>query len=421
MKNLKKKKLRIFIASPSDLKNEREVFREIINELNNEPEFSKNHLLIPVGWEDTLIGKGRPQNLINEDLKDSDLIVCILWKRWGSSSGKYSSGFEEEFELANKLNKDIWLYFKDIPSCMMEDPGIQLRKVLAFRKKIESEKNFLYRLYEREETWKLLFKNDLIKYIKKQKLAFFEPVSLKNEKIFLDITEKDKMYDVFKPLLSSTKIVFDAVDKFIKLGHYTEAEEVYINGLENTFPNNPLLLLSYSSFLVKIGSYNKAIFRINELLDFIKKYDTNNSLNTLKAQLLWTLGSLYYEYSEKYELSIKYYYEAIKVFEQNKDYESLMYCCKLIIIPLGENDLDINSNKRINVLKKALNASKKIGFYNDTAGILCALATLYKETNEFDNYKDVLLEAKALLEKVTEERPRNFIEKEMKNLTNMPV
>ena len=88
------------------------------------------------------------------------------------------------------------------------------------------------------------------------------------------------------------------------------------------------------------------------MLDFIKKYDTNNSLNTLKAQLLWTLGSLYYQYSEKYELSIKYYYEAIKVFEQNKDYESLMYCCKLIIIPLGENDLDINSNKRINVLMK---------------------------------------------------------------------
>ena len=34
--------------------------------------------------------------LINEDLITCDLIVGLLWRRWGSTTKKYSSGFLEE-------------------------------------------------------------------------------------------------------------------------------------------------------------------------------------------------------------------------------------------------------------------------------------------------------------------------------------
>jgi hypothetical protein len=44
---------------------------------------------------------GRPQSLINEDLKDCDYFVLILWDRWGSPSGdeRYTSATSEEYSI----------------------------------------------------------------------------------------------------------------------------------------------------------------------------------------------------------------------------------------------------------------------------------------------------------------------------------
>jgi len=138
--------VKVFIASPSDLNEERTKFPDIITEVNRIKANSKKIQLEPVGWEDTLPGKGRPQKLINKDIRNCELIVMLLWKRWGSSTGKYTSGFEEEYELASSLNKrtgkpDIWLYFRSVPDSMLADPGEQLRQVLDFRSKVEVEKS----------------------------------------------------------------------------------------------------------------------------------------------------------------------------------------------------------------------------------------------------------------------------------------
>ena len=92
-KNLERK--RIFIASPGNLDTERKLFPEILATVNKRHAKSKGIILEPVGWEDTLPGRGRPQEKINEDLMTCDLIVMLLWKRWGSTTGEYSSGFEE--------------------------------------------------------------------------------------------------------------------------------------------------------------------------------------------------------------------------------------------------------------------------------------------------------------------------------------
>ena len=60
-------------------------------------------LFSPVGWEDTLGGHYRPQSKINEELVECDYFVLVLWDRWGSPTdidGQYSSGCDEEFNLA---------------------------------------------------------------------------------------------------------------------------------------------------------------------------------------------------------------------------------------------------------------------------------------------------------------------------------
>ncbi len=86
----------VFIASPGGLQNEREAFRKTIVEANEDALY-RGAIFIPVGWEDTFAGVGRPQEIINRDLRECDYFVLLLADRWGTPTGSgndYSSGTE---------------------------------------------------------------------------------------------------------------------------------------------------------------------------------------------------------------------------------------------------------------------------------------------------------------------------------------
>jgi len=145
---------RVFIGSPGGLDEERKCFRyklEKYTEMHSEP---RNVAFHPVGWEETIGGAGRPQELINEDLRQCDYAVFVLHDRWGSpTGGAYTSGVEEEWALAEELYKankvrNIALFFKKVDPRQLRDPGKQLEPVLAFKKRIEEEKRYLFRHYE---------------------------------------------------------------------------------------------------------------------------------------------------------------------------------------------------------------------------------------------------------------------------------
>jgi len=77
-------RLNVFIASPGGLAEERKAFREVIYEYNEAESIPRGVLFQPVGWEDTLGAVGRPQTIINEDVRSSDYFLLLLWDRWGS-------------------------------------------------------------------------------------------------------------------------------------------------------------------------------------------------------------------------------------------------------------------------------------------------------------------------------------------------
>ena len=145
---------RIFIASPSGLDDIRQTFHKTLDEYNRLEAIPRDVMFEAVGWEATLPGGGRPQELINADIRTCDRAVFIFRDRWGSTTGKsskaskFSSGCHEEWVLCNELvsnraMQSVQLYFLPGPHEQLKDPGPQLKKVRAFRKKIEEERQHL--------------------------------------------------------------------------------------------------------------------------------------------------------------------------------------------------------------------------------------------------------------------------------------
>jgi hypothetical protein len=69
------------------LRDEREAFRRVLTTFNEHHGEPNGIVFAPVGWEDTLGGVGRPQELINEDLRQCDFAVFVFHDRWGSPTG----------------------------------------------------------------------------------------------------------------------------------------------------------------------------------------------------------------------------------------------------------------------------------------------------------------------------------------------
>ncbi|MBQ0799415.1 MAG: DUF4062 domain-containing protein [Porticoccaceae bacterium] len=144
--------VRIFLASPGDLKEERRMVRETEEELNNGIAAYLNFRIELKGWEDTLSSSGRPQTVINKELDSCEFFIGLISKRWGtppSSDGIYSSGFEEEYERSSQRRKttgkpEMAMYFKKIDSEFLEDQGADLKKVLEFKERLANKREIYY-------------------------------------------------------------------------------------------------------------------------------------------------------------------------------------------------------------------------------------------------------------------------------------
>lgn len=124
---------RVLIASPSDVGEERNVIPELINEWNAQNTPSSKIILMPVRWEThsaPLLGN-RPQAIINEQLKDCDMLVGVFWTRIGTHTGVSISGTVEEIEQFVSSKKPVMLYFSQSP---IDPEKIDIDQFTALRK-----------------------------------------------------------------------------------------------------------------------------------------------------------------------------------------------------------------------------------------------------------------------------------------------
>ena len=166
------KLLKVFLASPGDVKLERDKAREEILGLRS---LAQKHGfdLQPLGWETEVApSAGRPQALINPLVRECDLFIGILWRRFGMPSGEAESGTLEEFNLAReRFLKEgaphIMLYFREVHPDFLFDPGPQLQKVLDFKKQIDEGQLALYANYRDEEHFATLLRKHLTEWLLK--------------------------------------------------------------------------------------------------------------------------------------------------------------------------------------------------------------------------------------------------------------
>lgn len=137
----------VFVASPGDVAKERRALDAVADEINRTVGSAEGFRLAVKKWETRARpAAGRPQGVINQQLGPSDIFVGIMWKRFGTPTGKAGSGTEEEFDEAyaqwkrkRKHKPEILFYFREskfYPRTAAETR--QFAAVQAFREKVQA-------------------------------------------------------------------------------------------------------------------------------------------------------------------------------------------------------------------------------------------------------------------------------------------
>jgi hypothetical protein len=217
------KQLRVVIASPSDVKEEREALDKVIDKVNDITAESLGLILKAVRWEtDSYPGFNvdGPQGLIDPIIKidDCDILICIFWKRFGTpikEDGK--TGAEHEFYKAYEAWKQnnkphIMLYFSQKAYFPKEPEELEQHlAVLKFKKNIPKEG--LHWEYNGIEQFREYVYDHLTKYL--QNKFKTESNTSKSQNYTISDQETEKLLENYKNLTEkkvSKKRVVD--DKF---------------------------------------------------------------------------------------------------------------------------------------------------------------------------------------------------------------
>ena len=163
--------IKCFVASPSDVQEERDACDEVVESINRSLGDTLNVRLETVKWEkDAHAAIGTDgQAVINEQLhpEDADIFIGIFWCRFGSPTPRSGSGTAEEFDRAfsrwqKEQSNRIQFYFKTAAQQLDKIDCEQLEKVKAFKNKIAGECGCLYREFNDLEEFKSLVRTAII-------------------------------------------------------------------------------------------------------------------------------------------------------------------------------------------------------------------------------------------------------------------
>lgn len=153
--------LTAFVASPSDVLEERETLEAVIHEINQTMGPDLGAQLDLIRWETHAYPDSGPdaQSVVTRQLGDNyDIFIGILWHRFGTPTPRADSGTAEEFERAHKKYQSdpesvgIMFYFKTAPPASLTDiDPDQLVKVNNFKSRLGAEGHLYWSFKDSED------------------------------------------------------------------------------------------------------------------------------------------------------------------------------------------------------------------------------------------------------------------------------
>mgnify|MGYP002334557738 FL=1 len=138
---------RIMIGAPSDIKEEVQIAKDVINEWNY-VHTELHHKVLHWSISAYPNSGKHPQKIINEQVVDkSDLLICIFGSKLGTPTDTDISGSVEEINEHLKAGKDVMIFFRKNLEIESLDDMQQVEKLLKFKESIKG--NALFEEYEK--------------------------------------------------------------------------------------------------------------------------------------------------------------------------------------------------------------------------------------------------------------------------------
>lgn len=201
-------KIQVVLASPSDLMEERQMIKELINSFN--PLYMKYDICIDLRmWENVAPGMDAdgPQGVIDIDLEipKADIFVCLYWKRIGTIlPNENIAGTEHELNIAlNSYHKrrkpDIKAFFK---AYELSEENSDTKKIKEISKRLQPLG--LYTPFDSIDTLKemitIILQSEVMKRI--QKMEAVTPIIHK----YVEISNTEKLVE---NLVDNRKLVLN--------------------------------------------------------------------------------------------------------------------------------------------------------------------------------------------------------------------
>ncbi|TNJ36790.1 tetratricopeptide repeat protein [Chlorobaculum thiosulfatiphilum] len=414
MSETEKRKIRVFIASPGDLVEERRKFRDAITVLNIGFGDGANVEFIPLGWEDTLASTGRrSQGVINQDIDACDVFILTMHRRWGQyapDAAPYSSYTEEEFHRALERWKksgspEIFVFFKRVDAASEADPGVQLSKVIKFRQHLEETRQILYRYFDSPES----FLNEVDTHLRAYAKGELPKAEERDDAVVLPIAALEEVEKAKQVALQKTEEARQANDKaeierlkrdalelqmakdaakLAKEGKIEFAREKFTKLVTET-TNLRILYLGYE-FFHRTGDLNSA-FRV------LEKWLTLSGAENKTEETAVAFGNLGILYRMRGDLdhAEEIHKKALVINEEldRKDGIAITYS-NLGIVYEKRGDLE-NAEK---MYEKALVINEELGRITGMAIVYGNLGIVYEKRGDFQRAEEMYRMALAINE-----------------------
>jgi hypothetical protein len=255
------KRIKIFISCPSDVKNEVDSIRLIIEEINKTDGEFNNYNLALINWkQDTYTAIGEDaQAVINDQVeKEYDVLVGLLWLKVGTPTKRDKSGTIEEINraLAN-LDKKLLIYFNTSPPENINDINTsELAEINNFKKELGG-KGVLYKEFNSLPAFESLFRINITRLIHENLLSDKNTPVVSNDKY--------KHIENLIETIESRDSLIEDID-FYKL---LEEGESFLNIVTSSLSS---ITNSLNDFTMKIGKRTAEIDQINGLSDTKLKF-----------------------------------------------------------------------------------------------------------------------------------------------------